>query len=212
MTSRRRAPRLVALLGALVLGVIFPATALAHAELVRAIPADGETVTEPVTVLSGRYSEDLTGNSNLRVLDAGGETVATGRIDPENPRRMIARPDAPLLDGTYTVQSLTISAADGDPDRTTWTFTVEIAASPSPPPEPSPTASAAPSASPSAEPTTAPSASPSAASAAPTPAPSTDPGTPTSGTGDVLLPILAALAIVGVGAGFLLRRGRGPTA
>ena len=72
MTSRRRAPRLVALLGALALATIFPATALAHAELVRAIPADGETVTEPVTVLSGRYSEDLTGNSNLRVLDAAG--------------------------------------------------------------------------------------------------------------------------------------------
>ena len=173
----------------------------------RAIPADGETVTEPVTVLSGRYSEDLTGNSNLRVLDASGATVATAGIDPDNARRMIARPDPPLVDGTYTVESTTVSAADGDIDRATWTFTVAIPATPAP----SPTPAASPSepttsASPTTEATASQSASP---TSAPTPTASPDPGAPTSNTGDVILPIVAALAIVAVGAGFLLSRSRG---
>jgi uncharacterized protein HemX len=53
--------------------------------------------------------------------------------------------------------------------------------------------------------TASPTASP---TPSPTPTASPDPGSQTSGTGDVLLPILAALAIVAVGAGFLLRRGR----
>jgi methionine-rich copper-binding protein CopC len=199
MTSRIHA----ALFAALMLLVLLPAPAAAHAELVRAIPADGETVAVPVTVLSGRYSEALTGNSRLEVLDAGGNIVATGGIDPEDPRRMIVRPEPPLTDGTFTVQSTAVSATDGHPERATWTFTVlgiPTKALPSPTPAPSPTPSPATSA--------APTEAPSAPSPSPTPTASPDPGSTTSGTGDVLLPILAALAIVAVGAGFLLRRGR----
>jgi hypothetical protein len=114
-----------------------------------------------------------------------------------------------LTDGTYTVQSLTISAEDGDPDRTTWTFTVFIAAIPtkvlptlSPTTSPSePTASETPAPAATPSPTLAPTTSPSATAG---------PSDPTSGSGsDVLLPIIAALAIVAVGAGFLLLRGRG---
>jgi methionine-rich copper-binding protein CopC len=205
MTSRSTPRRLLASLAALAFLALVPATASAHAELVRAIPADGETVTEPVTVLSGRYTEDLTGNSSLRVLDAAGATVATDRIDPENPRRMIARPESPLLDGTYTVRS-TATSTDGHTERVTWTFTVAVAASPSPTAEPTPTASAEPSA---ASPTPAATPSPSIEQTA-SPSATAAPSDPTSGGGsDVLLPILAALAIVAVGAGFLLLRGRG---
>jgi methionine-rich copper-binding protein CopC len=192
----------LALSGAIVLLAIVPSAAVAHAELVRAIPADGETVTEPVTVLSARYSEAVTGNSNLRVLDASGATVATAGIDPDDPRRMIARPDPPLGNGTYTVRS-TATSADGHTERLTWTFTVAVAATPAPSPSSSPATSASPSAatSPTPEATASTTASPS-------PSVSPDPGTPTSGTGDVLLPIIAALAIVAIGAGFLLRRNR----
>ena len=205
MTTRHGAWRLFALLAAVALFVIFPATVAAHAELVRAIPADGDTVTEPVTILSARYSEDLTGNSNLQVLDATGATVATAGIDPENPRRMIARPDPPLTDGTYTVESTTVSAADGDIDRTTWTFTVTVPATPSPILTPAESPSEPPaSESPTPEATASPSPTPAA-----TPTASPDPGAPTSNTGDVILPIVAALAIVAVGAGFLLSRNRG---
>ena len=119
-----------------------PGSVLAHAELQRAIPADGETVTDPVTVVTGSYSQDLAANSKLLVKDASGATVATGSVDPGNVRRMIARPAPPLGNGAYEVQSTSVSADDGDIERVQWTFTVALAASASP------TAVASPSAEP----------------------------------------------------------------
>jgi methionine-rich copper-binding protein CopC len=202
MTQWMRSRYGLALFGALVLLAIVPSAAVAHAELVRAIPADGETVTEPVTVLSARYSEAVVGNSNLRVLDEGGATVATAAIDPDDPTRMIARPDTPLGNGTYTVRS-TATSADGHTERLTWSFTVTLAATPAPSPSPTPATSESPSAATSPTPEATPSPT-----ASPTPSASPDPGTATSGSGDVLLPILAGLAIVAIGAGFLLRRNR----
>jgi copper resistance protein C len=200
MTSRIGARRLLAA-AAVALLAAFPATALAHADLVRAIPADGSTVTDPVTVVSGRYSQDLTSASSLKVLDASAATVATGVVDPGDDRRMLARADVPLTDGTYTVQSTAISAEDGDIERVTWTFTVEVAATPAPMPSPTVGASAPPTTSPTPEAT--PSAAPSAS-----PTPSAEPSAPTSSTADVLLPIVAALALVLILAGFLLNRSR----
>ena len=93
MTSRIRGARLrvAAVIASFVIFMV-PGSALAHAELVRSIPADGETVTEPVTVVSATYSQDLAANSKLLVKDASGATVATGAVDPGNARRMIARP------------------------------------------------------------------------------------------------------------------------
>jgi copper resistance protein C len=200
MTSRIGARRLLAA-AAVALLAAFPATALAHADLVRAIPADGSTVTEPVTVVSGRYSQGLTSASSLKVLDASAATVATGGVDPGDDRRMLARADVPLTDSTYTVQSTAISAEDGDFERVTWTFTVEVAATPAPTPSPTVGASAPPTTSPTPEatPSAAPSASPTA---------SAEPSAPTSSTTDVLLPIVAALALVLILAGFLLNRSR----
>jgi copper resistance protein C len=200
MTSRIGARRLLAA-AAVALLAAFPATALAHADLVRAIPADGSTVTDPVTVVSGRYSQDLTSASSLKVLDASAATVATGVVDPGDDRRMLARADVPLTDGTYTVQSTAISAEDGDIERVTWTFTVEVAATPAPTPSPTVGASAPAATSPPPE------ATPSAAPIA-SPTPSAEPSAPTSSTTDVLLPIVAALALVLILAGFLLNRSR----
>jgi methionine-rich copper-binding protein CopC len=180
--------------------LLLPAVASAHAELVRAIPADGGTVTKPVTFVSGRYTEDLTADSNLRVLDAAGNTIATGGVDPNDARVMVTRPATPLTTGSYTVRSTAISAVDEHPERVTWTFTVAVPATPSPtqapsgsspPPsiEPSPTASPAATASPSASPA---------------------PDDSAASLGDVALPIVAALAIVLIGTGALLSRGRRP--
>ncbi len=184
--------------------LVLPAVATAHAELVRAIPADGATVTEPVTFVSGRYTEDLTADSSLLILDASGATIGRGGVEPNDDRVMIARPDAPLTGGTFTVRSTAISKVDGHPERVTWTFTVAVPATPSP--AASPSGSAPP---PSTEPTPSPTATASAA-ASPSPSPSAAPGDSTSSLGDVALPIVAALAIVLIGAGALLRRGRGP--
>jgi methionine-rich copper-binding protein CopC len=202
MPSHLRLPRALPWIAALSLVALVPAPVAAHAELLRPIPADGETVTEPVTVISGRYSENLVRGSRLEIVAADGATIATGGIDPDNPRRMVARPEAPLFGGTFTVESTALSV-DGHVERATWTFTVAVPATPAP----TPTASvgASPSASPAGSPSASPTESP---TVSPTPTASPSLGTPTSGTGDVLLPIIAALALVALGAGFLLNRGR----
>jgi methionine-rich copper-binding protein CopC len=200
MLPRRRVLRLSAPIFALSLALAGASAAAAHAELVRAIPADGETVTEPVTVISGRYSEDLVDGSRLVIKDPSGTTVATGVVDPDDDRRMVARPETALTDGAFTVES-TARSADGHVERVTWTFTVSVPASP--------TATASPTASP--EPSLEPSASVDASpTASPTPTASPAPSDSTSGTSDVLIPIIAALAIVAVGAGILLGRSRRP--
>ena len=180
-----------------------PGSALAHAELQRSIPDNAETVADPVTVVTGTYSQDLAANSKLLVKDASGATVATGTVDPGNVRRMVARPDAPLENGTYEVQSTSVSADDGDIERVQWTFTVAVAASPSPTEVPSVSAGTS---SPEATASVVPSAS---ATEAPSPSPA--PGDSTSDSSNVILPIIAALAIVAIGGVYLLNRNRGRT-
>ena len=202
--------RAAVLMGSFVV-LALPGSVLAHAELQRAIPADGETVTDPVTVVTGSYSQDLAANSKLLVKDASGATVATGSVDPGNVRRMIARPASPLGNGAYEVQSTSVSADDGDIERVQWTFTVALAASASP------TAVASPSAEPtpictdlcSGQPSGGEPSSASPASASPAPSPSPAPGDSSSDSSNVVLPIIAALAIVAIGAGYLLNRNRG---
>lgn len=200
MAWRLHPGRSVAPIAALVLVLLVPALAAAHADLVRAIPADGASVGGPVTFISGQYSEDLASGSSLKVTDANGATVATGSIDPDSDRRMVARPDTPLIDGTFRVDSTAI-AADGHIEKVTWTFTVTPAS-----PEPTPVASDPGSPQPTGGPTPTGTPTPSP-TATETPAPSAEPGG-TSGGGEVLLPILAALAIVAVGGALLLGRGR----
>ena len=206
-SSRLRAAVLTASFVVLAL----PGSVLAHAELQRAIPADGETVTSPVAVVTGTYSQDLAANSKLLVKDASGATVATGAVDPGNVRRMIARPASPLGNGTYEVQSTSVSADDGDIERVQWAFTVAVAASASPSAVSSPSAQPTPictdlcSGQPSGgEPSTA-----SPASTSPAPSPSPAPGDSASDSSNVVLPIIAALVIVAIGAGYLLNRNRG---
>jgi methionine-rich copper-binding protein CopC len=194
--------RVASLIAAFVILAV-PGSALAHAELQRSIPDNGETVTDPVTVITGTYSQDLAANSKLLVKDASGATVATGTVDPGNVRRMVARPDAPLGNGTYEVQSTSVSADDGDIERVQWTFTVAVAASPSPTEVPSVSAGTS---SPEATQSVVPSAS---ATEAPSPSPA--PGDSTSDSSNVILPIIAALAIVAIGGAYLLNRNRGRT-
>ena len=206
-SSRLRAAVLV---GSFVV-LALPGSVLAHAELQRAIPADGETVTDPVTVVTGSYSQDLAANSKLLVKDASGATVATGSVDPGNVRRMIARPASPLGNGAYEVQSTSVSADDGDIERVQWSFTVALAASASPTEVASPSAEPTPICTDlcSGQPSGGEPSSASPASASPAPSPSPAPGDSASDSSNVLLPIIAALAIVAIGAGYLLNRNRG---
>ncbi|HEV8698644.1 MAG TPA: copper resistance protein CopC [Candidatus Limnocylindrales bacterium] len=200
MTTRLASGRL--LLGSVVLVWAFalPAAVTAHAELVTATPAAGSTVTEPVSEVSATYSEDLTEDSRLGILDQDGVRIAVGFVDPANKRRMVATLDQAYVAGTFTVRSTAI-ADDGHVERTQWTFTIAVPATPTA--TPAGQSSAPPSAQPSTSPTE--SAPP---TASPTPTASPAPGSTGSTGGDVILPIIAALAIITIGAGFLLSRGR----
>ncbi len=90
-------------------------------------------------------------------------------------------------------------------ENDTWSFTVAPAPTPSPTPAPTPASSASAEPTPSAtpEPTPTPASSPSASPGPTDPAGSTD--------SDVILPIVAALAIVLVVGAVLLSRRNRPT-
>ena len=195
-----------ALVVAWLVALALPIAASAHAELLRANPEDGQVVTAPVTAVTGRYSEDLQRSSRLDVKDSSGRLVGRGGVDPQNDRRMIVTLASALREGDFTVESTALSV-DGDLQRETWRFTVELPTSPSPTATPAesplPTAGESPTAIPSPSAPTETSPSP---SASPTPADTT------SDTGDVLLPILAGLTLLAVGAAFLLNRSRTPRA
>ncbi|MEP6637978.1 MAG: copper resistance CopC family protein [Chloroflexota bacterium] len=177
--------------------LLLPGFALGHAELETATPADKSSVTEPVAEVSGIYSEAMTPNGgSLVVKDASGTVVARGTVDPEDDTRMVAIPPAPLGDGAYTVESTSV-ATDGHIEHATWMFAVALVAPPS--------LSAPVTAGPSAPPTAAPSVVASHTASAPSPVPSAG-GDATENGGDVLLPIIVALIILGAGAAYLFSR------
>ena len=203
MTTR---PRALASLGALLLlllSLLLPAGTLAHAELDVATPADGATVEGTPAGISGTFTQDVEPDeSSLQLRDGAGTVIAEGGPVAADPRRMAIDDVPELAPGVYEVRWTTLSAEDGELVRGTWSFAVVAAPTPSPSPTPSPTV--APSA-------TVPPTSSTAVAPSPTavPSPSADGGTSIGDSSDVLLPILAALALVALVGGFLLtRRGR----
>lgn len=204
MTHRPTLGRLfaAALIAALLASL--PGSVAAHSALDAATPVDGATVDGTPPEVSGTYTQDIeTVGSSIQLRDASGTVVATGGVDPDDPRRMVIDDLPELAPGDYEVRWTTNSAEDGELDRDTWSFTVAAAASAAPTQEPTDAASPSTAASPSAAPTPEPSSS---ASPSPSPAP-TD---PTSDGGDVVLPIIAGLAIVLIAAALLLSRRRRP--
>ena len=197
MPIRRVAAGAVLALVSLLLG---PGVALGHAQLDQPTPADKVTVTEPVSEVSGTFTQRVKADgSSLVVKDASGNTVAMGGRDPSNDKRMVATPATALGAGTYQVEWTTNSADDNEIARGTWMFTVAVAPTPASTPAASPAASAAPT------PTTP------SPTVAPAPSPSGGDGPATGSSGDVLLPIIVALIILGAGATYLLTRRNRPT-
>jgi methionine-rich copper-binding protein CopC len=194
-TSRRLLAALLLGLGAF---IALPTVVAAHAEFERSTPEDGETVQGSPRVIRAFFSEELADGSEMTLLDEGGATIATGTIDPANPTRMrIDRPD--LEPGDYEVQWKAF-ADDGHLETGTFTFTVSAAVTPPPSlsPLPSTPVSAPPSA--SVEPTVSTPTTPSPTKGEPAPPENA------AGTSDVLLPIIAAVVIIGVLGGYLLMR------
>ncbi|HYH91828.1 MAG TPA: copper resistance CopC family protein [Candidatus Saccharimonadales bacterium] len=185
--------------------LLLPSGVLAHAELDVPTPADGATVEGTPTEIFGTFTQAIEPDgSSLILRDAAGDEVARGGLDPTDDQRMVIDPVPVLAPGEYEVRWTTISAEDGELDRETWSFTVVAAASPSP----TVAASASATAEPSASPIASASASP-IASAGLSPAPSPIDGSAAGSTTDAILPIVVGLALVLLGAGYLLsRRGR----
>ena len=203
MTFRTTGARGVALAATAATLLLFPMTALAHATLLEATPADGATVEGTPAEISAKFDEPLlTDGSTFSIRNAAGDRLAVGQIDPDDSTRLIIDPVPDLAPGEYEIR-WRAATADGHAENDTWTFTVTAAPTPAPTPEPTTasTASAAPTPSASPEPSATPASSPSASPGPSDPAGSSD--------GDVILPIIAALAVVLIAAGFLLsRRGR----
>ena len=192
----RMAPILAA---AVLITFLLPASVAAHAALDVPTPADGTTVQGTPTEVAGTFTQDLeTDGSSIQLRSAAGDVLATGAVDPVDARRMVITALPELEPGDYEVRWATLSAEDGELERDTWTFTVAASASPT---APSPTLT-------SRTPTVAPTIESSADASS-----STDFDNSSPGASDVLLPIIAGLAIVLIAAGlFLRRRGRsGPT-
>ncbi len=172
---------------------------LGHSDLVASDPADTAVLATPPTTVTLTFSEDLDpGKSSFRLVGPAG-TVGTGSVSADPV--VMTLDGLALAPGDYEIQ-WTSAALDGDILRGTLTFTVSQPAQ----------ASEAPSAEPSAtvEPSVAASAEPSSdASSTPTPTSSAAASSePPPGSGDVVLPIVIALALVAVVGVYLLRRSR----
>ena len=188
--------------------MLLPGLAAAHSDLVSSVPAQGAVVPSPYTgpiVLT--FSEHLASGSMADLVDAAGTTVAQAVVDP-NAKTMTFTLTTPLAPGAWEVRWVSI-ADDGDLLRDIVKFTIAPTGSASATATASPVASVAPSAS-AAPPSATASATPSAGTS---PAPSSAGSTTGSGSGDVVLPIIVALIILGAGAAYLLtRRNRPPDA
>jgi methionine-rich copper-binding protein CopC len=182
--------------------LLFPATAAAHAELDVPTPKDGATVEGTPPEVSGTFTQRINPDGSSMVLrDTNDKVVARGGPDPDDVKRMVITDLPELAPGTYEVQWTTISAEDDELARGTWSFTAAVALKT--PETPAPIATASASAAATASATPEPTATPS-----PTASPAPADGSNASG-GDVILPIIVALVLVLLAAGFLLsRRGR----
>ena len=202
----------------------------AHADLVEATPGPDDTITSVPDVLIATFTQDLDGSrSSIELRDAAGKVLASGEKTPSTPREMrLILPD--LAPGTYTVRWTSFSAEDSELYRGSYKFSVKAA--PTPPPTPTPTPPPTPSPTPPPPPSVRPSATAPAATQtpAPTPLPTVTPtaslpptpaSTPTpaaspapdpqatAGGADTLVPILAALVVVGgLGLWTMRRRAR----
>ena len=194
------------MLGAALAAVfLLPAMAVAHADLQTSDPAQGAVVPSPFAgpiVLT--FSEPLAKGSKADLIGSNGATVAGTMVDVTAMTMTIAL-TAPLDPGAYEIRWVSI-ADDGDVLRQPI---VKFAVAPAPSPS-TPVATATTSAVVSAAPTTA---TPSMAAVSSAPSPSLAPTPEPSGSGDtagsggdVVVPIIVALIVLGAGAAYLLTR------
>src|SRR5215470_14402273 len=106
--------------------VAFPTAAFAHAEPTSSTPAPNSTVKEAPTTVTIIFGEEVKPDeSNIRVFDAKGAEVSTGKatVDPSDLKKMSVE-----MKGTdsesYVVLWNSVSADDGDPAVGSFSFNV----------------------------------------------------------------------------------------
>lgn len=189
----------------LTLSAVMPA--LAHAELVRSDPEDGAVLATSPASITLTFSEGLNrGKSSFKLVGPGGPG-GTGRAATDGATTMTLTGLA-LGAGTWKIQ-WTAAAEDGHIERGALAFTVS---EPTPAPAtPTPTAaSTTPAVDETADTATA---GPTGATgptttAEPSASPAGDGSPGAASTGDVLLPIVAGLLVVGIVGALVLRRSR----
>ena len=123
-------PTLIASLGLAMLSLVWHASpALAHAELLRATPSDGDTLSEQPGEVRLVFDEPVRAEFDpIKVTDEEG-----GRVDGEDARTLPDDPDVVvasldvLPEGSYTVE-WRITSADGDPISGEYGFAVDASA------------------------------------------------------------------------------------
>lgn len=183
------------------------ATALpvfAHADLVSSTPKNKAVLATPPTTISLTFSEGLDRARSSFKLVGGGDTLGTGKAAADADTTMTLA-GLTLAPGAYEIR-WTAAATDGHIVRGTLSFTVREPTPAPTTPAPAPTA-APPTDAPTAALTDAPSPAPVDASPPASPEP-LDASTSGASGSDVLLPIVAALVMVGVIGVLVLRRSR----
>ena len=110
----------------LAIGFFTAPAASAHANLVRAVPAPGQSVAEPPAVVFAEFSEAIDpAYSRIEVLDRTGAVVSVGdsEPDPTGNTGLLVRVGE-LSDGTYVVPWRTLSQVDGHIIRGSFVFAI----------------------------------------------------------------------------------------
>jgi LPXTG-motif cell wall-anchored protein len=123
--------RLLSLTLILVALLLAPSSrALAHADYVSSNPAADSQLSSAPATISVVFSEELTSDSTISVVDANGAVVdrGDGKVDTSDPERktMVLSLKAGLGDGVYTVQ-WSAASADGHSEPGSFNFAVGVA-------------------------------------------------------------------------------------
>src|SRR6266446_5799812 len=100
----------------LLVALLLPGTASAHANLDRAEPAPGSQLDQPPRQLQLFFSEAVDGSfSRVQLLNAQRDAVdrADSHVAPNDPRSLVVSLPDQLSNGVYTVSWRTLSAVDG---------------------------------------------------------------------------------------------------
>ena len=100
--------------------------AWSHAEIVKSSPADGASLTAIPAEIRAWFSEQLAGNSVIRLYDASNAVLAVGGIDLKDYTHTVMRLVPPLLKpGTYEVRWTAVAADDYGVTHESFKFTVQ---------------------------------------------------------------------------------------